>query len=145
MIDRLYDAIRKIIKSELPDFPGVYEYAIQSVNSDGSVDIDPTDTTIGLPSHKKIKLEESVKPTVGNTCYLVFVNGKSSRPLILSCTPTNEEVDLDATALLKLGKSAPVVQIAGGGQPVARMGDAILAAGIFAGTITTGSTRSSSG
>lgn len=146
-INRIIDSIRRIIRAEFPNymFHGIYEYAIQAVNSDDTVNIDPTDTTLGLPSHRNIRLQEEVKPTVGNLCLLVFVNGKPSKPLVLSSNYTNDETTIDATTLLELGPSSLQVQIAGGGQPVGRVGDTILAGGFLAGTITSGSLKTSSG
>ncbi len=150
-IDRLIDSLLRIVRSEFSNYSytGIYEYSIQKV--DGNfIDAEPTDTTLTLPSISKIKLRssilgEEVKPTVGNLCLVMFVNKSPSRPIAISCDPPNEEIDVDATISTKLGKSSPSVQIAGGGQPAARMGDTILAAGVFVGTVTSGSVKTQIG
>ena len=141
-INRIIDSFRRIIRSEFHDyeFKGVYEYAIQSI-SGNKINADPTDTTLNLPSISNIELRsgilgETVKPTVGKLVLVVFVNSQKTRPVVVSCEGNNEQVEIDATSSIKL---------AGGGPPAARMGDAILAAGIFAGTITSGSTKTQIG
>ncbi len=114
-IDRFISSIRRIIRSEFPDYKyaGVYEYAIQSAES-MKIDADPTDTTIGLPSIKNIELKpsiigEEVTPTVGKTCLVMFVNRQPSRPVVISC-------EGDAT-LIRIG--GPVAL------PAARVGDTV--------------------
>lgn len=141
-INRLIAAIRRIVRSEFPNltFLGIYEYSIQS--TDGTtIDATPVDTSLTLPSISKIILRpsilgEKVKPTVGKTCLIMFVNGSPTRPICISCSAKNDTVEIDAETMVK---------IAGGGPPAARLGDAILAAGIFAGTVTAGSTKTQIG
>jgi len=137
-IDRLTRALRAIIRDEFPNirFYGVYEYAIQSV-SDGLVDASPVDTTLGLPAISKMKMRpgllgETVKPTAGKLCRVVFINGDRTRPEVDSCEGNNEESAFDATTSINIGDGA---------LGCARMNDPILAAGMFAGTITMGSTK----
>lgn len=103
MLDRLIDSLRSIIRSEFPNikFLGIYEYAIQGVTG-GKIDADPTDTSLGLPSIAKIELipsilGESVKPTVGKLCRVQFINGLSTRPVVVSCDPPNVDVTVDTS------------------------------------------------
>lgn len=138
MLDRLIDNLRAIIRSEFPDyaFKGVYEYVIQSVNGT-LVSADPTDTTLSLPSIPSMPMQsgllgETVKPTVGKLCYVVFVNGKRSRPMIVGCQGEDDEIEIPATTSIKL---------ASGVLGAARLNDTILAGGMFAGTITSASTK----
>ena len=128
-LNRLIAAIRRVIRSEFPNylFQGTYEYAIQKV--DGHlVSLDPTDTTLGLPHLPMIPmapslLGEEVDPIVGAIVHVVFLNGVSTKPRITS---------IDAVP-----RSA---KIGGTGPAAARFGDTIVAAGILTGTITSGST-----
>jgi len=137
-IDRLTRALRAIIREEFPNirFLGVYEYAIQTV-SDGLIDASPVDTTLGLPSLSQLKMRpgllgETVKPTPGKLCLVFFVNGDRTRPEVHSCEGTNASSKFDADAI-EIGGAA--------GLPSARMTDPILAGGMFAGTITAGSSK----
>ena len=127
--DRLLTAIRSIIRAELPQYTylGLYEYAVQA--TDGTtIDCDPTDTTIPLPSLARVPLRSSIqgeraKPTVGSRCLIAFVNADPTRPICVSADPV-----------------AQTVQIAGGSLAAARVTDAVVV-GAFGGTITTGSTK----
>jgi len=141
MRDRLLELIRKLIRSEFPNYSymGVYEYAIQSAQK-MVVDADPTDTTIGLPSIMKLPLKssilgEEVEPIVGKLIYIMFANGRRTKPIVISCEPSNKTIEFDALS----------IKIGGTGPPAARLGDTILAAGIFAGAITSGSTKTTVG
>jgi len=146
-LDRLMANIRRIVRSEFPNYTyqGIYEYSIQSV-SDSLVDADPVDTSIGLPSIAKMPMRssvlgEAVKPTVGNLCLVMFVNGVPSRPIVISCSGPNEEIEINATSTASIASSASIVTIGGSGPPCARLGDTLLAGGMFAGTITSGSSK----
>lgn len=146
-LDRLMANIRRIVRSEFPNYTyqGIYEYSIQSV-SDSLVDADPVDTSIGLPSIAKMPMRssilgETVTPTVGKLCLVMFVNGVPSRPMVFSCAAKNEEIDVDATSAAHFGDSASAITVGGSGPPCARLGDTLLAGGMFAGTITSGSSK----
>lgn len=152
--NRLFDAIRRIIRSEFPSYAyhGIYEYAVQSASS-MKVDATPVDTSLGLPFISNIPIKssimgETVTPTVGNVVLVAFVNGSPSRPVVIGCEATNQAVSskasltmtLDAPAM-QVGPGAVTVQVAGVGPPAARIGDHILVLGIFDGVIVTGSTK----
>lgn len=137
-LNRLIAAIRRIIRSEFPNYTyiGIYEYSIQSA-SEMKVDAVPTDTTLSLPTINNLPLKssilgEEVTPTPGKLCHVMFLNGSPSRPIVVSCESNNAIVKINATAQVK---------IAGGVLPAARATDPILAAGIFAGTIVSGSSK----
>lgn len=132
-LDRIIDSIRRIIRSEFANYTylGVYEYSIQSVDGSGDADttIDalPTDTTLTLPGINKLPLKPSIigatsKPVAGKLCLIMFVNGKQSKPVCISCEGPADKVKI------------------GTGPAVARLGDSVLA-GPWGGTITTGSTK----
>lgn len=138
MFDRLITALSSLVLREFPNtaFLGHYEYAIQEVDGDGLLDASPTDTTIGLPAITKLKMRpgllgETVKPKAGKLCIVFFVNGDRGRPEVSSCEGTNDESAFDADA----------IDIGEGTFGCARQNDPILAGGMFAGTITMGSTK----
>lgn len=141
MLDRLITNIRAIIRSEFPNyaFMGVYEYVIQVTGT--TVSADPVDTTIGLPSMPAMAMAaglmgETVKPTVGKICYVVFLNGDRTKPRVIGAEGDADEISVPATTFIKL---------AGGVLGVARNTDPILAGGMFAGTITSASTKVKAG
>jgi hypothetical protein len=132
-LDRIIDAIRKIIRSEFANYSyiGIYEYSIQSVSgsgdSDTTIDAEPVDTTLTLPPINNLALKPSItgataKPVAGKLCYIMFVNGKPSKPICISCEGPADKVQI------------------GTGPAVARVGDSVVA-GPWAGNITTGSTK----
>ena len=117
MPSRLASSVRNIIRNEFPNytFQGVYEYAIQRV--DGNfVDVDPTDTTLGLPhiSHAELRpsiLGETVAPTVGSLVIVAFVNGNGTRPVVLSVI--GPDVSLSVSATSSVSVDAPQIAIGG--------------------------------
>jgi len=85
--------------------------------------------------------DKMVKPRVGNLCLVMFVNGVPSRPIVFSCTGPAAEIQVDATSTAAFASSASAVTVGGSGPPCARLGDTLLAGGMFAGTITSGSSK----
>lgn len=89
--DRLLQSIRSIVRAELPTltFSGIYEYSIQSSNGN-TVNCDPIDTTIPLPSLPNVELRPSIlgesvsSPPRASRCLVAFVNSDPTRPVILS-------------------------------------------------------------
>lgn len=141
-LDRILLYFRQLVRAEFPRlaFLGFYEYAVQSVNPDGSCALSPTDTSLNLPGSSSVPLRLSCATatlTPGSLVILFFVNGDPSRPAIIGGAPTPTNQTIDASALLKLGPSALTVSIAGGLAPqaAARFGDNVVA-GPFGGTIT---------
>ncbi len=142
MLDRLLSSIRSIIRAEFSAyrFYGIYEYSIDS--TDGTtVDASPVDTSIGLPHIAKVVLASdnigsTSTPTVGKLCRIMFLNGSPTRPICVGCDGDAASIAIGATGS---------VSLSGGGLGVARLGDTVLAGGIFAGTITSASTKTNSG
>ncbi len=116
MLDRLITNIRAIIRSEFPNyaFLGVYEYAIQFAGD--TVNADPVDTTIGLPSIADMRMAAgliggTVKPTVGKICYVVFLNGDRTKPRVIGAEGDADEITVNATTSIKFGAgSLPVAR-----------------------------------
>lgn len=142
--DRLLTAFRALVRAEFPQYTylGIYEYAIRA--TDGStVDCDPVDTTIPLPSLAKVPLRssilgETVTPQAkGERCLVMFVNGDPTRAICVSTDPYPKAAQIgDATTT--------TLKLAGGVLPAARATDAVVA-GPFVGTITAGSSKVSIG
>lgn len=137
--NRLIEAVRAIIRAEFPDYTytGIYEYAIQSIGG-AFVSADPTDTTIPLPHIDHVELRpsllgENVLPIVGQIILVGFVNGKQSRPYVISVLGTPLTSAFDASVSITIGGS--------GALPSARMTDAVLVAGFMAGNIVQGSLK----
>jgi hypothetical protein len=131
-IDRLLAALREIIREEFPalTFLGVYEYVVQH-SSGSTADLAPTSTTIGLPDLPAVRLDPSILgevvsgAKVGSVALVEFVNGDPTRPAVVSLSLPSSTATIDATGTLQLGPSARSVELAGGGAPVARQGDAV--------------------
>lgn len=114
MLDRLIANIRAIIRSEFPNyaFMGVYEYVIQGTGD--TINADPVDTTIGLPSIADMPmaaglLGEIVEPTIGKICYVIFLNGDRTKPRVIGAEGSPLTVALEATTSIEL--TAPDVTI----------------------------------
>ena len=131
-MDRLLASLRAIIRAELPQltFFGSYEYSIQGAGP-STVDVQPTDTTIGLPTLTSVPLRSSLLGSVvttqaiGGLALIRFVNGDPSRPVCTSITTIPEQATIDATGVINIGPSAAKVVLAGGTQGVARVGDSV--------------------
>lgn len=141
MLDRLITNIRAIIRSEFPNigFLGVYEYVIQVTGT--TVSADPVDTTLGLPAIADMKMAaslmgETVKPTVGKICYVVFLNGDRTKARVIGAEGSADEISVPATTSITL---------ADGALGVARLTDTVLAGGMFAGNITSASAKVKAG
>lgn len=90
--DRLLQSLRAIIRAEFPQstYAGIYEYSIQS-SSGTTVNIDPVDTSIPLPSIPNVELRPSILGATvtspifpGTKCLVSFINKDPTRPFIFS-------------------------------------------------------------
>jgi hypothetical protein len=115
VIDRLWDAFRRLVRVELAEvrWLGTYEYTVLSA-SENSVDLSaPSD--VRLPGLSAVRSRaDSVSrqvPKIGGKAHVVFVDGDLSRPV---CTWTEPASSPDEGATARL---------AGGGQAIARQGD----------------------
>ena len=124
-LDRIMTYFRQLVRAEFPrlNFLGLYEYSVQSVSSDGTTyELLPTDDTLSLPGSKGVPLRLSCATatlTEGSLCVVAFINGDPGKACIVSGAPTPTNQTIDASATLKLGPSATLVQLAQGGDFVA--------------------------
>ena len=132
-LDRLWAAMRLIIRSEVPSltYCGTYEYSVQS-SSGTTVNISPVDTTIPLPSATNVPVKPSILAEVvggiqtGGLCLVEFVNADPTRPVIVGFSQISQTATLDAQGTITLGSTQTIeVALAGGTAPVARQGDMI--------------------
>ena len=114
-------------------FSGVWEYA--STGPAGpTLTAKCTDSSAGMPDLSNVAL---LQATGGGTAtwlapgipFLVaFANQDPSRPVVVSGPPGGipATTTVDASVSVAVGPSAASVALAGGGAPVARVGDAVL-------------------
>lgn len=125
-LDRIIDSIRRIVRSEFSDYSytGIYEYSIQAVNVNPltgavTVDAEPTDTTLTLPSIPAMPFRgSSIQPVVGQLCLVSFVNRSPKRPIIVEAdgsVATEHFMTTEATALLIYNSLVALMAAAGGG------------------------------
>ena len=131
-LDRLLTSIRNLIRGEFPQytFAGLWEYSIQAVNSTGTLDLQPTDTTISLPDLSNVGfspslLAESSMATMGSTCLVEFVNGDPTRPRVISIGATVFMGTIDASQTINVGPSASSVNLGAAQMPTARTTDTV--------------------
>lgn len=114
-------------------------YVVQSVRSDGRLDLSPPPDAVALPELVNVEpwcLNGAVvTPTPGTEVVVVFRDASPSRPVVVgyaqgvaaaggspnATTPTRLEVDASDT--VTVGASSSAVELAGGGDGVARVGD----------------------
>lgn len=113
--DRFLSAIRKLILQECPSltYAGLWEYAVTSVNSDGSVNGTPTDSTIPLPGLNNVPLGGLAAggtsvPTVGTNFLVEFGDQDGSKYIVTSVAPTVKDATIDAFVSVNMGPTAPV-------------------------------------
>ena len=132
-LDRLFTAIRLILRAEVPQFTffGTYEYSIQSVSGQ-TVAAQPTDTTLPLPGISNLPIQPSVFAEgvtgiqSGQLCLVQFVNADPTRPEVVSLSQLSETATLDATGSVSIGSTSTTsVALGGGTAPLARMGDLV--------------------
>ncbi len=132
-MDRFLGDIRKLIRAELPNltYLGTWEYAVQGVNGDGSINATPTDPRAPVPPLNMIPIAagpdgSTSTPTVGKTCTIRFINGDPTRPRVVGNQPIVKIATIDATDAVNIGASvSDAVTLAGGNAPISREGDAV--------------------
>lgn len=147
-LDRFMGAIRKLIREELPrlSYLGTWEYAVSGINDDGTVNAVVTDASTPVPaSLNNLPIYSgpegaTATPTTGNLCYVRFINGDPTRPVVIGNQSLVKVLNVDATDTVNIGASVQnAVILAGGDAPVARDGDAV-AVYFPAGSITVSGT-----
>lgn len=131
MSDRLSDAIRAIVRAELPEltFLGTYEYTVQRVRG-ARIDATPA-SDLPLPPLVDRELSPSTLAevvsgaVVGSLARVQFVNGDPTRPEIVGLSAPSSTAAIDATDTIALGAHAEAVELAGGAAAVGRIGDMI--------------------
>jgi hypothetical protein len=145
MIDRLLDALRALVREQLPrlTYLGVYEYTVQRA-TETTVDASPA-STLSLPALTSVSLSPGIlaqlvtPAATGARCRIRFVNGDPMRPICVGVDAAPVDATVDATGTLALGPSAAAVTLAGGSAPIARDGHAVtilLPPGALVGVLT---------
>jgi hypothetical protein len=90
--DRILAAIRAIIREEFANltYRGIFKYSIVAVSGSPpnvTLDCQPTDPTIGLPSLQGIPMQSGIDgittiPKVGMNCVVGFLNADPTLPII---------------------------------------------------------------
>lgn len=156
--DRFMSAVRAIIRTELTHlkYSGVFEYVVRGVNGsipDTTVDAEPSETSLGLPSVSRVPMRASVLggasvPTVGNFIHLAFLNQDPARPVFVGGGAAVTLVSLDAAGTLPIARQTDSVRCAaptnamftGTFNSVPTSGT-ITISGNFDGTITSGNAK----
>lgn len=152
--DRLKSALRGLIRELLPNLafvmPVLYRVATAS---GGKWSGNPVSKGRGLPPIKDAPIRGSIagghsatELARGTIVVVQFVDageGEAPQPYLAAIHSEPKTLALKATTSATI--DAPQVVINEGVQGAARMGDPILAGGIFAGTITAGSTTTKVG
>lgn len=114
-------------------FLASYQYRVVQQNSDGRLQLQPVDGTLGLPETLPVPPwtghpGASAKLLPGSYVRVAFFAADPSQPIVDSYQPgaTPIESTVDASAAVHLGPSAANVDVAGGGHPIA-FADLILA------------------
>ncbi len=126
-------AIRAVIRQELPRLAnlGTWEYTVVGVNQDGTVNAAATDPGGPMPNLNNVAIQSgpeggTAAPTAGNLCYVRFVNGDPTRPVVVGNQSRVRTATLDASETVNVGPNASNgVILAGGSAPIARDGDAV--------------------
>ena len=111
--DRFLGALAQFIQAQIAPtrFYGRYRYTISNPTS-STVDITPVNSKLGLPTHQGVSLgSDSIAtytPPDGGTCHVQFLDGDPAYPVVVWTSGT-----------------ATVVNVLGGSNPVARLGDQV--------------------
>lgn len=149
-LDRIKEPLLAIIHDEMPGlgYLGLWEYAVTSVNADGSVNGETTGS-IEVPALNSIPVGALVSggvssPVVGSTFLVEFRNIDGARYAFVSVDPIVQTSTLDASGAVNLGPTASAgVVLAGGTNGVARSGDQCQVQwpmGLLNGNVVVGST-----
>ncbi len=129
--DRFLSAIRRVIAAEFPQlaYAGLWEYAVTSVNDDGTINGMPTDATITLPAMNRVPLRALAcgglsEPTVGSRFLVEFGNMDGTKYACVGVDPTVRVATIDATGTVSMGVQAPC-NLGPGEDEIARNGDSI--------------------
>lgn len=136
--DRFFDTIRDFIRSlvtPMVRLATIYEYEIATV-TDNAYDLTPVDGTAGLPQLPDVKIKPgigglTVEMTVGALVYVAFVNGKSTRPFIVSVGGSDDPDFVPTSMSLDAGS----VEIAPGGGTVSLSTPSLLPVGPVTGRV----------
>lgn len=111
--DRLLGALTQFVASKVAPtrFYGRYAYTISNPTST-TVDASPKDGALGLPSLQNVPLVgdsiSSYTPPSGGDCHIMFLDGQATKPVCVWTAGNASSINLD-----------------GGQQPVARLGDQV--------------------
>jgi hypothetical protein len=130
-VDRLLGSLRAIVREEAPQatFSGTYEYRIVAVRG-ARIDAAPA-STLPLPAISDLLLTPSVLGEVvagvkiGQLVLVQFAGTDPTHPEIVGLSSASAMVTIDASEALSIGDGAEIVELAGGGAPVSRVGDEI--------------------
>lgn len=155
-VSRRVEALRRLIRSLLPEYRyhGRYEYRV--VVQDGErLALQPVLSSLGLPDLRRVKVRPGVPGakathTLGSLVEVAFVNADPARPVVVSFDDAESssflptKLDLDALAV-SVGSSSLSTTLGPAPQlGVARLTDAVQA-GPFVGGITFASTTVKAG
>lgn len=137
--DRLRSALTAIVRSVLPrvEYLGYFPARVLADHGDMTLDLEPDDPK--LPKLVKVPLRPGlpgikVEVLPGARVLVAFEGGDLTRPAAhLWEIGSLKALTIEAT--VEVTVKAPLVKLADGGLPVARVGDAVVAGGM-AGTIT---------
>lgn len=138
--DRLQSALRGINQALNPRqvFAMTWEYTVIDATPGPPTKIDCQVVDPETSAHLPQQLTQLVLwpgpsgavavPAPGSLVRIGFVNGDPTKPFVQGLDPNSKPltVVVDASVEASLGPSAPVVQLAGGGPPIARVGDSVL-------------------
>ncbi len=130
--DRILTSLRALILREYPNlsYAGLWEYVVTGQNDDGSLNGQPTDTTIPLPDMNRIPfgalaLGGVSNPQIGSRFLVEFGNQDGSKYMVVSVEQAREST-IDASEIVNVGSSdTGEVVMADGSRDVSRNGDGI--------------------
>lgn len=130
--DRMMAPLAALIEKHLArtDYHALYPCKVVVQKSDGSLDLKPDSTRIVAPTGVKFRSLPGVSVTVqpGARVLLGYEGGDPTKPFA-SLSEDTSLVELKISASLKVTVDAPLVLLADGLAPVARVGDAVTVIG----------------
>ncbi len=145
-ITRLVSALTHMVR-ELGALSSMKSFQYRIVSQSGaSLTLQAVENPDGTPSEAPDSTNVVVWPGMqglsavyksSSFCRVVFLGASYSNPIVVSfdgSTPTT--VTIDASGTVDVGPSANAVNLAGGGNPVARVGDTVYVVGAFTGTVS---------
>lgn len=134
-LDRLLRAFRALVAMVSPNllYFATWEYAVQGVNADGTIDASPTEQGLPLPSlpgwpYRPSLAGTTCTPRLGTICYVTFANGDPTKPILVNFEPPPPSGPSDAlpTATRIDADRVTVGDPAAAPPFVARVGDTVL-------------------